>query len=486
MGFFTLLRYPITYFGCQEQPLRGKIWMFKKILIANRGEIALRIMRACRELGVQSVAIHSTADADSLHVKYADESVCVGKKTSAESYLRIPNIIAAAEITGAEAIHPGYGFLAENAEFAEICVEDGFTWIGPTPAVINKMGDKATARKMATAANVPIVPGTDLVDTVEEAEVFAKDCGFPVIIKATAGGGGKGMRVAWDADELRKNYVAARTEAGACFVNDAVYIEKYLVNPRHVEVQLMGDNFGNVIHFGERDCSVQRRHQKLLEEAPSPAVSPELRQKMGEAAVRLAQKVGYSSAGTVEFLLDEDGSFYFMEMNTRIQVEHPVTEMVTGFDLMKWMIRVAAGDKFDFTQDDVAVRGHAIECRINAENPERGFMPCPGRVFYFHAPGGPGVRVDTHVYSDYLVPPHYDSLLAKIITHGKDRAEAVARMRRALAECVFEGLPTSTPFHLEVLNNPVFLEGKATTRFLEDELSHLVEGLRVRAKSEKG
>ncbi len=460
--------------------------MFKKILIANRGEIALRIMRACRELGIESVAIHSTADTDSLHVKYADESVCVGKKTSAESYLRVPNIIAAAEITGAEAIHPGYGFLAENAEFAEICVENDFTWIGPTGAVIRQMGDKATARAMATKANVPIVPGTGLVDQVEEAVLAADQFGYPVIVKATAGGGGKGMRVAWDEEELRKNYVAARNEAGAIFGNDAVYLEKYLVNPRHVEVQLMGDSHGNVIHFGERDCSVQRRHQKLIEEAPSPAVTPELRQRMGDAAVRLARKVGYTSAGTVEFLLDEDGSFYFMEMNTRIQVEHPVTEMVTGVDLMKWMLRVAAGEKFDFTQEDIKVTGHAIECRINAENPERDFMPCPGRVFYYHAPGGPGVRVDTHVYSDYMVPPHYDSLLAKIITHGKDREEAVARMRRALDECVFEGLPTSTPFHLEVLKNPVFLEGKATTRFLEEELSHLQEGLRVRAKSEEG
>ncbi|MBU8869241.1 MAG: acetyl-CoA carboxylase biotin carboxylase subunit [Gemmatimonadales bacterium] len=460
--------------------------MFNKILIANRGEIALRIMRACRELGIQSVAIHSSADADSLHVKYADESVCVGKSSSAESYLRIPNIIAAAEITGAEAIHPGYGFLAENAEFAEICVENDFTWIGPSADVIRNLGDKATARSMTVEAGVPVVPGTGLVDSVEEAEAAGRQFGFPVIIKATAGGGGKGMRVAWDEAELRKNYVAARTEAGASFGNDAVYIEKYLVNPRHVEIQLMADHHGNVIHFGERDCSVQRRHQKLIEEAPSPAVSEELRQRMGSAAVSLARNVGYRSAGTVEFLLDEDGSFYFMEMNTRIQVEHPVSEMVTGFDLMKWMIRVAAGEQFDFTQDDVVVKGHAIECRINAENPERDFMPCPGRVFYFHAPGGPGIRVDTHVYSDYLVPPHYDSLLAKIIAHGKDREEAVARMRRALSECVFEGLPTSTPFHLEVLNNPVFLQGKATTRFLEEELSHLQEGLRVRAKTEEG
>ena len=459
--------------------------MFKKILIANRGEIALRIMRACRELGVQSVAIHSTADQDSLHVKYADESVCVGKASSAESYLRIPNIIAAAEITGAEAIHPGYGFLAENAEFAEICAENNFVWIGPPAAVIRTMGDKATARAMAVEADVAVVPGTGLVDSVEEAALAAARFGYPVIIKATAGGGGKGMRVAWDEDELRKNYVAARTEAGAAFGNDQVYIEKFLVNPRHVEIQLMGDQHGKVLHFGERDCSVQRRHQKLIEEAPSPAVDPDLRARMGTAAVQLAKRVGYHSAGTVEFLLDEDGSFYFMEMNTRIQVEHPVTEMVTGRDLMKLMISVAAGEALPLKQSDIVVTGHAIECRINAENPERDFMPCPGRIFYYHAPGGPGVRVDTHVYSDYKVPPHYDSLLAKIITHGKDRAEAVARMRRALAECVFEGLPTSTPFHLEVLDNPVFLAGRATTRFLEEESSHLQEGLRVRANSEE-
>jgi acetyl-CoA carboxylase biotin carboxylase subunit len=460
--------------------------MFKKILIANRGEIALRVMRACRELGIQSVAIHSAADTNSLHVKYADESVCVGKTTSAESYLRIPNIIAAAEITGAEAIHPGYGFLAENAEFAEICAENDFVWIGPQAEVIRQMGDKATARRMATEAEVPIVPGTGLVDDVEEAVEFAAGAGYPVIIKATAGGGGKGMRVAWNEEELRKNYVAARTEAGAAFANDQVYLEKYLVNPRHVEIQLLADHHGTVLHLGERDCSIQRRHQKLIEEAPSPAVDEDLRARMGGAAVRLAERVGYRSAGTVEFLLDEDGSFYFMEMNTRIQVEHPVTEMVTGVDLLKWMIRVAADEKLDFGQEDVTVRGHAIECRINAENPERDFMPCPGRVFYYHAPGGPGVRVDTHVYSDYLVPPHYDSLLAKIITHGKDRGEAVARMRRALAECVFEGLPTSTPFHLEVLDNEVFLAGRATTRFLEEESSHLQEGLRVRAKTEEG
>jgi acetyl-CoA carboxylase biotin carboxylase subunit len=459
--------------------------MFKKILIANRGEIALRIMRACRELDVACVAVHSSADAESLHVKYADESVCVGKRSSAESYLNVANIIAAAEITGADAIHPGYGFLAENAEFAEICQENDFTWIGPPPEVIRRMGDKAEARKTADAAGVPTVPGSpDVIDTVEEAVAFADRIGYPVIIKATAGGGGKGMRVARTHEEFLKNYVTARTEAGAGFGNDAVYVEKFLENPRHIEIQVLGDKHGNVIHLGERDCSVQRRHQKLIEEAPSPAVSPELRAKMGAAAVKLARNVGYDSAGTVEFLLDEDGSFYFMEMNTRIQVEHPVTEMITGLDLMKWMIAVGAGEPLPFTQDDVVLRGHAIECRINAENPSRGFMPCPGRIFFFHAPGGPGVRVDSHIYSEYQVPPYYDSLLAKIITHGKDREEALVRMRRALEECVIEGVPTTIPFHRELLEHPVFRGGRATTKFLDAELDGLKEAIEARVAEE--
>ena len=460
--------------------------MFKKILIANRGEIALRIMRACRELGVECVAIHSSADTDSLHVKYADESVCVGKKLSSESYLRIPNIIAAAEITGAEAIHPGYGFLAENAGFAEIIAENDFVWIGPPAEVITKMGDKATARRMAVKAGVTVVPGTDLIDELDAAVEAAAEIGYPVIIKPTAGGGGKGMRVAATEEDLRHSFATARAEAGAAFANDAVYLEKFLVNPRHVEIQVLADNYGHVIHLGERDCSVQRRHQKLIEESPSPAVDPQLREKMGSAAVRLAEGVGYRSAGTVEFLLDEDGSFYFMEMNTRIQVEHPVTEMVTGIDLVKEQIRLAAGEQLTLRQSDVRLNGHAIECRINAENPERDFMPCPGRIFFFHAPGGPGIRVDTHVYSEYKVPQHYDSLLAKIIAHGCDRDEALARMDRALRECVFEGIPTSRPFHLEVLGNEVFRSGQATTRFVEDELTHLQEGMRVRAQAEEG
>jgi len=460
--------------------------MFKKVLIANRGEIALRIMRACGELGIDTVAIHSTADADSLHVKYAEESVCVGKQSTTDSYLNIPNIIAAAEITGADAIHPGYGFLAENAEFAEICQENGFTWIGPPAEVIRQMGDKAIARQTAEAAGVPTVPGSPgLLDTVEEAVSYANTIGYPVIVKATAGGGGKGMRVAVDEQDLIKQYATARAEAGASFTSDAVYVERFLVNPRHIEIQLLGDKHGNVVHLAERDCSVQRRHQKLVEEAPSPAVSPELRAEMGAAAVSLARNVGYDSAGTVEFLLDEDGSFYFMEMNTRIQVEHPVSELITGVDLMKWQISVAAGDPLTIDQDDIEIQGHAIECRINAENPARDFMPCPGRIFFFHAPGGPGVRVDSHIYSDYQVPPYYDSLLAKIITFGRDRDEAVLRMIRALKECVIDGLPTSIPFHLEVLENEVFLKGEATTKFLDDAMPSMKEGIQARVEAEK-
>ncbi|MFO7652258.1 MAG: acetyl-CoA carboxylase biotin carboxylase subunit [Candidatus Krumholzibacteriia bacterium] len=459
--------------------------MFKKILVANRGEIALRVMRACRELGVECVAIHSSADTDSLHVKYADESVCVGKSPSSESYLKVPNIVAAAEITGAEAIHPGYGFLAENAEFATIIEENDFVWIGPSPEVIARMGDKAVARATAAAAGVPTVPGTGVIASLDEALIAARDVGYPLIIKATAGGGGKGMRVAWDEAGLRKGFPMARAEAGASFGNDGVYVERYLTRPRHVEIQILADNHGNVIHLGERDCSVQRRHQKLIEESPSPAVDDDLRRRMGAAAVRLASEVGYRSAGTVEFLLDEDGSFYFMEMNTRIQVEHPVTEMVTGLDLVKLQIRLAAGERLALRQEDVKFQGHAIECRVNAENPERDFMPCPGRIFFFHAPGGPGVRVDSHVYSEYQVPPYYDSLLAKLITHGADRDEALRRMSRALDECVFEGIPTSIPFHIQVLRNEVFRSGRATTRFLEEEMAKLQEGMRVRAQAEQ-
>ncbi len=459
--------------------------MFKKILVCNRGEIALRVMRTCKELGIECVAVHAAADRESLHVKYADESVCVGKATSAESYLKVSNLIAAAEITGAEAIHPGYGFLAENADFAQTVLDNGFTWIGPPPETIRRMGDKSMARATATEAGVPIVPGTGVLVTVEDALKAAEEIGYPVLLKASAGGGGKGMRPAGDPDELRRAYTTARTEAKAAFGDDALYMEKYLARPRHVEIQLLADDHGHVIHLGERDCSVQRRHQKLIEEAPSPAVDPDLRARMGADAVKLAEAVGYRSAGTVEFLLDEDGSYFFMEMNTRIQVEHPVTEFITGVDLIREQILVAAGEPLEITQADVTFTGHAIECRVNAEDPARDFLAVPGRVRDFHAPGGLGVRVDSHLYTGYAVPPYYDSLLAKIIVHGRDRTEAIARMVRALEESVFEGLPTSIPFHLAVLAHPVFKQGRATTRFLAEHGAPLQEAMHVRAQAEE-
>ena len=459
--------------------------MFKKILVCNRGEIALRVMRTCKELGIECVAVHAAADRESLHVKYADESVCVGKTSSAESYLKVSNLIAAAEITGAEAIHPGYGFLAENADFAQTVLDNGFTWIGPPPETIRRMGDKAMARATATEAGVPIVPGTGVLPTVEGALEAAEEIGYPVLLKASAGGGGKGMRPAADPEELRRAYTTARSEAKAAFGHDALYMEKYLARPRHVEIQLLADDHGHVIHLGERDCSVQRRHQKLIEEAPSPAVDPDLRARMGADAVKLAEAVGYRSAGTVEFLLDEDGSYFFMEMNTRIQVEHPVTEFITGVDLVREQILVAAGEPLEITQADVTFTGHAIECRVNAEDPARDFMPVPGRVRDYHAPGGLGVRVDSHLYTGYAVPPYYDSLLAKIIVHGRDRTEAIARMVRALEESVFEGVPTSIPFHLAVLAHPVFRQGRATTRFLVDHGAPLQEAMHVRAQAEE-
>jgi acetyl-CoA carboxylase, biotin carboxylase subunit len=458
--------------------------MFSKILICNRGEIALRVMRTCHELGIQCVAVHASADRDSLHVKYADESVCVGKATSRESYLKVPNLIAAAEITGAEAIHPGYGFLSENADFAETVIENGFTWIGPDPETIRSMGDKATARARAEAAGVPTVPGTGILATVEAALKAAERITYPVLLKATAGGGGKGMRPASNPAELERAYATASSEALAAFGDASLYMEKYLARPRHVEIQILADSHGHVVHLGERDCSVQRRHQKLIEEAPSPAVTSGLRAQMGTAAAQLAREVDYRSAGTVEFLLDEDGSFYFMEMNTRIQVEHPVTELLTGVDLIQEQLRVAAGAPLDFAQEDVRFTGHALECRINAEDPTRDFMPSPGRVHDFHAPGGPGVRVDSHLYSGYVVPPYYDSLLAKIIVHGRDRTEAIARMVRALEESVFEGVATSIPFHLAVLAHPEFRQGRVTTRFIDDHGVQIREAMHVRARAE--
>src|SRR5687767_636489 len=442
--------------------------MFRKVLIANRGEIALRVIRACRELGVQTVAVYSEADRESLHVRFADDDVCIGPPAARDSYLKIPRIIAAAEITGADAIHPGYGFLAENAEFAEICTASNITFIGPTAEQIRVMGDKAAARKAMTAVGVPIVPGTPgPVEDVEEALEFARSIGFPVIIKAAAGGGGKGMRVAKDADEFERSFQLARSEALSAFGNGDVYVEKYLDRPRHIEFQILGDKHGNVVHLGERDCSVQRRHQKLIEESPSPALTPELRAAMGDAAVRGAKAIDYVGAGTIEMLL-EDGKFYFMEMNTRIQVEHPVTEMLTGVDLVKEQIRVAAGEKLSVLELP-PLRGHVIECRINAEDPSRSFQPSPGRIDVYHPPGGPGVRLDTHVYAGYTVPPYYDSLLAKLIVQGRDRPEAIRRMQIALDSFIIEGVTTTISFLGRVLSHDDFQRGVVDTKFLERE-----------------
>jgi acetyl-CoA carboxylase biotin carboxylase subunit len=440
--------------------------MFRKILIANRGEIALRIIQACRELGIPTVAVYSTADRDSLHVTYADEEVCIGPPPSGQSYLNISALVSAAEITGADAIHPGYGFLAENAHFAEVLAECNLAWIGPPPEVIRRMGDKAAARRTAVEAGVPVLPGSgEPLASLSEARQLAAGVGFPVILKAAAGGGGRGMRIVRNEAELDKSFDTASHEALKAFGDGSIYLEKYLEEPRHIEFQVFGDRHGNVIHLGERECSIQRRHQKIIEEAPSPALTPELREKMGEASVRLCQHVGYQNAGTIEYLLDHDGSFYFMEMNTRIQVEHPVTEMVTGVDLVKLQIAIAAGERLTIPSG-LRHRGHAIECRINAEDP-RTFAPSPGRLTTFHLPGGPGVRVDTHGYEDYVVPPHYDSLVAKLIAHGNDREEAIARMKRALDFFVIEGIRTIIPLHREILRDPVFRSGRFSTRFME-------------------
>jgi len=443
--------------------------MFKKVLIANRGEIALRVIRACRELDVETVAVYSEADRESLHVRFADDDVCIGPAPARESYLNIPRIIAAAEITGADAIHPGYGFLAENAEFAEICAASKIAFIGPTAEQIRLMGDKAAARKTMTEVGVPIVPGTPgPVEDPEAALGFARDIGFPVIIKAAAGGGGKGMRVARDEEEFTRSFQMAKSEALSAFNNGEVYVEKYLARPRHIEFQILGDTQGTVIHLGERDCSVQRRHQKLIEEAPSPAMTPKLREKMGAAAVAGAKAINYVGAGTIEMLLDEDGSYYFMEMNTRIQVEHPVTEMLTGIDLVKEQIRVAAGYPMR-VKTLPELRGHVIEVRVNAEDPTRNFQPSPGKIIAFHPPGGPGVRLDTHVYDGYTVPPYYDSLLAKLICQGSNREEALARMQVALDGFIIEGVTTTIPFLARVMQNPRFRAGEVDTKFLERE-----------------
>lgn len=441
--------------------------MFKKVLIANRGEIALRVIRACRELGVKTVAVYSEADRESLHVRFADEDVCIGPPIATDSYLNIPRIIAAAEVTGAEAIHPGYGFLSENAEFSEICTRSDITFIGPTPEQIRTMGDKATARATMMASGVPTVPGSDgVIDTVEEALPVAEGMGFPIMIKASAGGGGKGMRISTGMDDFEKFFLQAQNEGRAAFGNPDVYLERCILKPRHVEIQVFGDRHGRVMHFGERDCSIQRRHQKLVEEAPSPVLTPELRAEMGEAAVQAAKAIDYVGAGTVEFLLDQDGSFYFMEMNTRIQVEHPVTEVTTGYDLVKEQIRVAAGEHLIAEEGVIEHRVHAIEFRINAEDPDRNFAPGPGTITSFHPPGGPGVRLDTHVYQGYRVPPNYDSLLGKLIVSGKTREEAIIRARHVLDEFVIEGIPTTIPFLRRIVDDEAFVEGDVDTGFV--------------------
>ena len=438
----------------------------KKVLIANRGEIALRIIRTCREMGIPTVAVYSTIDRDSLPVKFADEAVCIGPPASAKSYLHIPSIIAAAEVTGADAVHPGYGFLAENAEFARICQDHDLTFIGPKPETISKMGDKSVAKDTMKAAGVPVVPGSDgAVADVKEGLAAAHEAGFPVMIKASAGGGGKGMRMARDEAEFEKLFVAAGTEAMNGFGDDRLYIEKFVEEPRHIEIQLVGDGQGTVVHFGERECSIQRRHQKLLEEAPSPVVDPDLRQRMGEAAIAGANAVNYRGAGTVEFLLDKHGAFYFMEMNTRIQVEHPVTEEVTDTDLIEWQIRVADGETI--TSGTKAIHGHSIECRINAEDPFRNFAPSPGTITAFHSPKGRGVRCDTHVFAGYTVPPTYDSMIGKLIVHDTDRRRAIAKMLRALDEFIIEGIQTTVPFHQQLLRDPRFVAGDFDTKFLE-------------------
>ena len=441
--------------------------MFHKILIANRGEIALRIIRACKELGIKTVAVHSDVDNEALHVKLADESICIGPAPSAKSYLNMKSIISAAEVTDADAIHPGYGFLSENAEFAEICANCGLTFIGPTPENMRLMGDKISARQTVTKAGVPILPGTkEGVHSPEEAKRVAAEIGYPVIIKATAGGGGRGMKVVHSPASLPNAFAAARSEAQAGFGNPEVYIEKFCERPRHVEIQIMADMHGNVIHLGERDCSIQRRHQKLIEEAPCPVLDPETRKKMGDCAVAAAKAVGYTSVGTMEFLLDQQGNFYFMEMNTRVQVEHPVTEMITGIDIIKEQIRSAAGIPLRFKQEDIKINGHAIECRINAEHPFK-FTPSPGKIDGYHPPGGLGVRVDSAVYDQYTVLPHYDSMIAKLIVHADTREEAIRRMARALDEYIIEGIKTTIAFHQKIMDNKDFIEGNVDTGFLE-------------------
>lgn len=440
--------------------------MFKKILIANRGEIALRVIRTCREMGIKTIAVYSTADKDSLHVRFADEAVCIGKPASFDSYLNIPHIMAAAEITNADGIHPGYGFLAENARFAEICGEHGIKFIGPTPAMINSMGDKITAKETMIKAGVPVVPGGEgLLESLDQAKSLAKEVGYPIILKATAGGGGKGMRVVWEESEMERAYNTAKAEAGAAFKNDGVYMEKFVEEPRHIEIQVAGDQYGKVCHLSERDCSIQRRHQKLVEESPSPFMTPELRKRMGDAAIKAASAINYESVGTIEFLVDKHRNFYFMEMNTRIQVEHCVTEEVVNFDLIKEQIKIAAGEPISGQNYEPV--GHAIECRINAEDPYNDFRPSPGRITVLHQPGGHGIRVDSHAYAGYTIPPYYDSMIAKIIAVARTREEAINTMHRALSEYVIEGIKTTIPFHLQLMKDERFRSGDFNTKFLE-------------------
>ncbi|MEN9953297.1 MAG: hypothetical protein RLZZ520_1565 [Bacteroidota bacterium] len=439
---------------------------FKKILIANRGEIALRVIRTCREMGIKTVAVYSTADKDSLHVRFADEAVCIGKPASADSYLNIPHLMSAMEITNADAVHPGYGFLAENAKFAEICGEHGIKFIGPTPDQIRSMGDKITAKETMIKAGVPVVPGSGgLLESVDQAKGIAKEIGYPVILKATAGGGGKGMRVVWEEGEIEKAYNTAKAEALASFKNDGVYMEKFVEEPRHIEIQVAGDRYGKVCHMSERDCSIQRRHQKLVEESPSPFMTDDLRERMGAAAVKAAEAIGYESVGTIEFLVDKHRNFYFMEMNTRIQVEHCVTEEVTNFDLIKEQIKIAAGEPI--SGKHYFPEMHAIECRINAEDPYNDFRPSPGKITVLHQPGGHGIRVDSHVYAGYVIPPYYDSMIAKIIAVARTRKEAIDTMSRALSEYVIEGIKTTIPFHQQLMKNDDFISGNFTTKFLE-------------------
>jgi acetyl-CoA carboxylase biotin carboxylase subunit len=454
--------------------------LFSKILIANRGEIALRIIRACKELGVRTVAVYSTCDATAAHTIFADESVCIGPPEGSQSYLNKARIISAAEITGADAIHPGYGFLAENADFAEMCASCNLKFIGPSADVIRKMGDKAVAKHSMQLAKVPVVPGSEgVVKTEEEALKIAKKIKFPIILKAVAGGGGKGMRIVGDEQRLSNSFMMARAEAEAGFGNPDLYVEKYIENPRHIEIQILADSHGKIIHLGERECSIQRRHQKLIEEVPSPVVDAKLRAEMGRVAVKGVKHVGYESAGTIEFLMDSKGNFYFMEMNTRIQVEHPVTEMVYGVDLIKEQIRIAAGDPLKIEQKEMYPRGHAIECRINAEDPSNHFMPAPGEITNLHLPGGPGIRVDTHIYNSYRVPPFYDSLIAKLIVGARNRVDAIRRMNRALDEFVIEGIKTTIPFHKSVINTPEFIKGDYDTHFLEKVYDKIKEEMMV-------